>query len=543
MGHARTWLVAVHLLLGAGAGASPLNPGLGNLPPDVDRSSPLATLQGFLNAAHDGAYATASFYLNLDDVPATQQPAKGKYLARRLRFVLDRQSFLDLATVSHDPEGDPSHPGYFDVGVIPLEGPKGETGVPVRLSRLREGDHFAWVVSRDTVHAVDRLYEVYGPPLGESLPEVFFSRPLKGLELWQWMGLALVLLGALGVSYLFERLLLALAGGGARLMRFELDQALFISARGPVRLLFGSALLAAGTVQLLLPPKVQGGFDIVCRTLVIVGGAWVALRSISFGANLLSAMVTGRQESLANERSVRTQMAVLQRVATFVVYVVSAALILMQFTVVRSVGVSLLASAGVAGLVVGLAAQKSIGTLLAGIQLSITQPIRIGDSVVVEGESGTIENISLTYVVVRIWDLRRLVVPITYFLDKPFQNWSKGPSELLGTVMLQVDFTADVDALRTELGRILREEGKALWDGKTGSLVVSEATERTQSLRALVSAADPNASWDLRCLVRERLVGFLKRNPSWLPNARSMSVAAEATTAAQAPSTPPPPRG
>jgi small-conductance mechanosensitive channel len=158
----------------------------------------------------------------------------------------------------------------------------------------------------------------------------------------------------------------------------------------------------------------------------------------------------------------------------------------MQFAVVRTVGVSLLASAGVAGVVLGLAAQKSIGALLAGIQLSITQPIRIGDQVVFESENGTVEEISLTYVVVRTWDFRRLVVPVTQFLEKAFQNWSKGGVEMLGTVTLQVDWATDIEAIRKELARVLATEAKDLWDGKTAKVHVVDSTEQTMQLRILL---------------------------------------------------------
>jgi small-conductance mechanosensitive channel len=182
--------------------------------------------------------------------------------------------------------------------------------------------------------------------------------------------------------------------------------------------------------------------------------------------------------------------------------------------------VSLLASAGIAGLVIGLAAQKSISSLLAGIQLSITQPIRIGDQVVVENEFGTVEEITLTYVVVKVWDERRLVVPISQFLDKTFQNWSKGGQTMLGPVKLLVDFSADLDALRAELRRILEHEGQALWDGKVASVVVEEVLDRTLQVRVLLSAT-PDHLFDLRCLVREKMMAYLRARPEWLPITRT----------------------
>ncbi|MDH3556239.1 MAG: mechanosensitive ion channel family protein, partial [Deltaproteobacteria bacterium] len=176
--------------------------------------------------------------------------------------------------------------------------------------------------------------------------------------------------------------------------------------------------------------------------------------------------------------------------------------------------------AGIVGIIVGLAAQKSISTLFAGIQMAITQPIRIDDVVIVENEWGRIEEITLTYVVVRIWDLRRLIVPITYFLEKPFQNWTRISAEILGTVFLYVDYTVPVEAVRTELRRIL--ENSPLWDGQICLLQVTNATERTTELRAIISATDASNAWELRCEVREKLIGFIRQNyPDGLPKVRA----------------------
>jgi small-conductance mechanosensitive channel len=201
--------------------------------------------------------------------------------------------------------------------------------------------------------------------------------------------------------------------------------------------------------------------------------------------------------------------------------------------------VSLLASAGVAGVVLGLAAQKSIGALLAGIQLSITQPIRIGDQLVVETENGTVEEISLTYVVIRTWDFRRLVVPVTQFLEKPFQNWSKGGVEMLGTVTLQVDWATDIEAIRKELARVLAE-AKDLWDGKTARVHVVDSTEQTMQLRILLGGF-VDSLFDLRCLVRERLIAFVHRTPEWLPRQRMEHEGNAQVPATQPPSSPPAP--
>ncbi|HYP66884.1 MAG TPA: mechanosensitive ion channel domain-containing protein [Thiobacillaceae bacterium] len=234
-------------------------------------------------------------------------------------------------------------------------------------------------------------------------------------------------------------------------------------------------------------------------------------------------------------RKVRTEVMVLKKVALVVIGVFTVALALMTFPSVRHVGTSILASAGIAGIIIGFAAQRSLGTLVAGLQIALTQPIRIDDVVIVDDEWGRVEEITLTYVVVRIWDLRRLVVPVGYFLEKPFQNWTRVSADLLGTVMLYVDYTVPLKAMRDELDRILGQS--PLWDGKVKVLQVTDAKERTLELRALVSAADASAAWDLRCLVREALVDFLQRSyPQCLPRMRAevaTSIAAEASAADQ----------
>ena len=191
----------------------------------------------------------------------------------------------------------------------------------------------------------------------------------------------------------------------------------------------------------------------------------------------------------------------------------------MSFDSIRSIGVSLLTSAGIAGIIIGLAAQKAIATLLAGIQIALTQPIRIEDVVIIEGEWGWIEEITLTYVVVRIWDKRRLVVPTTYFIENTFQNWTRNSSEILGTVFIYTDYEIPFEKLREELTRLL--QGSSLWDRKTNVLQVTDATDRSVEIRALMSAKDSPTAWDLRVYVREQLIVFIKENyPESLPKSR-----------------------
>ncbi|HYR56258.1 MAG TPA: mechanosensitive ion channel family protein [Myxococcaceae bacterium] len=498
-----------------------LNAGLPPPPESVDRSTPLSTVQGFLRAAHAEQYEIAAHYLYLNHIPMAEQLREGARLARRLRFVIDRKLFLDYSKISDDPEGNAgSHPKRVQLGTLPLQ----NASQPIRLVRIEDApNQLVWVFDEETVKAIDRLYESYGPPFGETVPQFLFNHSVLELELWQWLGVLVVLLFATVVSSLLQRIILAVARRVGRLKNLRWYNALLESARGPLRLPIWAGMVSAGTDPLLLTPGAERFFDIVVRSVSILAVAWFLRRFVGRSASYVQELAALESEDLGKTRGLRTQLSVLNRVLGVAIYVVSAALLLMQFEFVRNVGVSLLASAGIAGLVIGLAAQRSMSTLLAGIQLSITQPVRIGDTVVVESENGEVEEITLTYVVVRIWDKRRLIVPITYFLDKPFQNWSKGSTEILGIVTLQVDHLADFDAFREELRRVLEGEGRQLWDGKIQNLKVIEASDKTVTLRILISARDPDASWNLRCLVRERMLRLLREHPEWLPKTRTES--------------------
>ena len=208
-------------------------------------------------------------------------------------------------------------------------------------------------------------------------------------------------------------------------------------------------------------------------------------------------------------RSMHTQISVLHRIVNFVIILLGIASLFLLFDNLRSIGVSLVASAGVAGIAIGFAAQKALGNLLAGIQIAITQPIRMDDVVVVEGEWGWVEEITLTYVVVRIWDLRRLVLPISYFIEQPFENWTRSSSEILGSVYLYTDYTLPVERLRAKAEEIIEDHPK--WNGNVKVLQVTSCMHDTIEVRALMSAKDSPTAWELRCDVREKLIAYIQQ--------------------------------
>jgi small-conductance mechanosensitive channel len=274
---------------------------------------------------------------------------------------------------------------------------------------------------------------------------------------------------------------------------------------------------------LKLPPEwawvTQKGFGV----LFIVAVSFLIIRGIN--AVQLALMSRHRMDAEDNlsARQIYTQVSVIRKVIVTTVVIIATGSILMLFDPVRQFGTSILASAGIAGVVIGFAAQKTLGNVLAGIQIALTQPLLIDDIVVVEGEFGQIEEITLTYVTVRTWDLRRVVLPITYFIEKPFQNWSRVSTDLLGTVILYLDYQAPLAELRKELKRLVENNPK--WDRKVCGLQVTDTNQSTIVVRALVSSTTPGKTFDLRCDVREGLIEFLRRHhPESLPKVRNVDV-------------------
>ncbi len=253
--------------------------------------------------------------------------------------------------------------------------------------------------------------------------------------------------------------------------------------------------------------------------LIICGFTWCLLVLIKIGKRQFLKQYDINKVDNLKARKVYTQINVLEKVANFIIIVLGVGLILISFESIRQIGVGLFASAGVAGIIIGFSAQKAIGTLVAGIQIAITQPFRLEDAVVVENEWGWIEEINLNYVVVRLWDQRRLVLPSTYFLEKPFQNWTRTSADIIGSVFIHTDYTVPFDALREELDRIL--DATDLWDKKVKVLQVTDAKEYTVESRILVSAINSPTAWDLRVHVREKMVEFIQKNyPDSLPKSR-----------------------
>ncbi|MBX9711857.1 MAG: mechanosensitive ion channel family protein [Xanthobacteraceae bacterium] len=334
----------------------------------------------------------------------------------------------------------------------------------------------------------------------------------------------LIITALLSVSMIAALLVHALIVGlmrrtfGARHPRLR---TLLTNSKGPLRL---GLIVLAMSLAVRVTPLSEATATIVGNVLNVAFIAllgWIAATAVQISSQVyLLRFRLDTEDNLLARKHV-TQVRILKRAVDVLIFVMTLAAALMTFDQVRQYGVSLFASAGVAGLAIGLAARPLLSNLIAGIQIATAQPIRLDDVVVVESEWGTIEEITTTYVVIKLWDWRRLVVPLSYFIEKPFQNWTRETSALIGSVFLYVDYTAPIDKLRDRLNEIVRASG--LWDGQVAVLQVSDAKDSTMELRALVSARSAPTSWDLRCEVREQLITYLREHyPDALPHSRQL---------------------
>ena len=334
--------------------------------------------------------------------------------------------------------------------------------------------------------------------------------------LWSAAGLA----GAVALALAVHRTFFTIARRVVRRTSSVLDESLIRHSESPTRLILPLLGILAALPLLPITAFALSATRHAVALGLIAAVAWLAIATIDVFDDLVAHRYTIDVADNLAARRIQTQVEMLRHIVAVVIIIITVAIMLMTFPSIRHVGESLFASAGVAALVAGLAARTTLTNLLAGVQLAITQPIRLEDVVIVEGEWGWIEEINTTYVVVRIWDLRRLVVPLSYFIEKPFQNWTRRTANILGTVFLYTDYTVPVEEVRRELQRILKTSG--MWDGKVWGLQVTNCSEHTMELRALMSAPDGSSAWDLRCLVREQLVHFLQeRYPASLPKVRA----------------------
>jgi small-conductance mechanosensitive channel len=286
-----------------------------------------------------------------------------------------------------------------------------------------------------------------------------------------------------------------------------------------------SFLLPLVALNIMLPLMKLGAqsyiiLDKLFSILLIISVAGILVAIVKVCEDYVINTYDLKKENNLRERKIRTQLQFIRKLVIALIMILTVCAILLTFDTLRRVGQGLLTGVGVSGIIVGFAAQRSLTNLLAGFQIAFTQPIRIEDVLVVEGEWGRVEEITLTYVVLNIWDERRLILPINYFIEKPFQNWTRTNSEILGTAFIYLDYTAPVDEIRKEFFRLL--SSNELWDKRVKALQVTSTTENVIEIRALMSASSSSRAFDLRCFIRENLIAFIHKHHSYcLPKTRA----------------------
>ena len=248
----------------------------------------------------------------------------------------------------------------------------------------------------------------------------------------------------------------------------------------------------------------------IARTILYIFGAMLLIQIVNVAADTVRHRYSMDANNNLQERKILTQLQYIQRIIGIVIFIITAAFILLQFEAVRSIGTGLLTSAGVGGIIIGFAAQKSIANLLAGFQIAFTQPIRIDDALIVDGEFGRVEEITLTYVTLKLWDQRRLIVPLNKFIDDTFQNWTRTTTQLIGSVFMYLDYTFPVNALREEAKRFV--EGHELWDKQVFGVAVTDNNADVMTVRIVATGADSGQTFNLRCAIREHLIAWIQEN-------------------------------
>ncbi len=332
-----------------------------------------------------------------------------------------------------------------------------------------------------------------------------------------WSGVSLG--GAVGLGFIARAVVFWMLHEFDRRKGDVIGHSLTKHGRRSTRWIFPLLVVLCVLPGLPLPPAVMSALEHITGIGLIAAIAWLIILLVDVSSDIMSVRYRVDVADNLMARRIQTQFQMLHHIVVVLVSVVSLSIMLMTFPAIRHIGMSILASAGLASLVVGLAMKGTLENIIAGVQIAFAQPFRMGDAVVIQGEWGWIEEIGTMYVVVRIWDLRRLVIPLSYFLQNSFQNWTRTSAELLGYSYIYTDYTVSVDAVREELKRIC--ESTPLWGGKVCGVQVSDSDRYTMELRALMDARNSGEAWDLRCLVREKLIDFLQKNyPGCLPRYR-----------------------
>lgn len=346
---------------------------------------------------------------------------------------------------------------------------------------------------------------------------------LENNNLWNlpnWLFDILIIAIAVFTGFVLKFCLVKLTKYYKSKNQFSFIRSIVLRVGKPLNFFLPFVFLSITKSLIVLSPRLLLIYNKLVEIGLIITFAYIMVSTVEVLQDFIISTYDLKKENNLKERKIRTQLQFLRKILVGVIVVLTFAAILFSFDGMRKLGAGLLTGVGVSGIIVGFAAQKSLGNLLAGFQIAFTQPIRIDDVLVIEGEWGKVEEITLTYVVVHIWDERRLILPINYFIETPFQNWTRNSAEILGTVFIYADYGMPINELRNEFDSLLNQT--ALWNKKASAIQVTDAKQNVIEIRALMSADNSSDAFDLRCYIRENLIDFIQKNyPDSLPKVRA----------------------
>jgi len=507
-----------------------INPSLGPLTDPPNLETPQACIENFIFSSRDDDFGRAARSLNfrlLDDVSEDQAAAA----AERLYFVIDQELWIDWEAIpdrsdgmldrdtlgSSDPMAGRARRG-LRLGSIDVDG----RDVPIRLQRVRAPDADPiWLFSAHTVENIDLLYQAHGPGwLERRMPEWSRARWWGGVLVWKWVviGLTLVLAPVIGalVTMLARRLLVRVLPNGRKMgAKFDWPIAAVVTTL---------IILVVVEGGLSLPNPIAGIADPLALIAVVAAFAWLAMRALGVAIDRLAKDAVRRlhDEDSSAQRRVLTQITVARHALMLIVALIALGIVMLQLDTFRTFGMAVLSSAGAAAVILGLAGHAVLGNLIAGLQIALTQPFTLGDTVLIEGNWGKIEDIAYTYVVVRTWDERRLIFPIKYFIGNWFENWSMADTFQKQAIYLHVDYRADVQKIRDKFLALVEEDEDWARDRDEPEALVTETGDETMTVRLTCAGASPSEAWSLHCRVREKLIAWLQQveEGAYLPSRR-----------------------
>ena len=507
-----------------------LNAGLPPLSEPPNLSTPLATLEFFQSAVMNQQYDLAAYALNMNLIDGKLQRSRAIDLAKQLDFLLIEKKLYVFDELPDRPDGliEPPLGSTNSIQGIPRRSIQlgyidyRERRVPIHLERVRIDDSAPfWVFSAQTVGNIDNLYEQYHPAKFERYLPAWTKLQLFSIAIWEFLALLVFFSFTMGVGWLLSKGAGKLLNwyvkdkAGNRLSTVHHNSVEDLVNKLTVPLTFTISFSSVFTL-------VSGGFpylDAVAsstRPIIWIGlvfsAMWLGIRVINFFANRYQDMQIENlgEEQFDKVRRRRTYVSIFRRVFVFVMVLGSIWIGLSEFANMEGFGKTLVTSAGIAGVVIGIAAQPILGNIIAGVQVAVTQPVRIGDSVIMDGNFSTVEDLRYTYAVLKTWDERRLIVPMRELITEMVENWSHTEVHQTCPVFLYIDYGADIDAIRQQFISVVKDN--KLWDNKTEpEIFVVEVTEKTIQLRGAVSAVGPVEAWTLACEIREQMLDYLYR--------------------------------